>query len=271
MAQRVLKVVKQRVVIKFGGNALTPETGRAFAQVVAQLPAMGYAPVVVHGGGPQINQLLSALKIDSHFVNGLRYTDEQTLGAAEMVLSGQVNKMLVQFLGDANADAVGLSGKDGKTLVAEKLTIDDSGEALDLGFVGQITMVRTQLLQTLLDGGFIPVIAPLAYGADGHTYNINADYAAAALASALGAAHFIVMTNIAGLLGAGGQVMHQTNRAEIADLIDAGVIAGGMIPKTRSAVETLDKVGEVHIIDGRDADNLTAILLGQMIGTTIRR
>lgn len=259
------------VVIKFGGNALTAETGRAFCQTVAKLPAMGYAPVIVHGGGPQINALLAALNIESHFVNGLRYTDAETLQAAEMVLSGQVNKMLVQFLGDAGAEAVGLSGKDGKTFVAQKLTTDESGQALDLGFVGQITDVRPRLLDSLLDNGFIPVIAPLAYGEDGHTYNINADYAAAALARALAANRLIMMTNISGLLGADGQVIYRANRSDIARLIDTGVIAGGMIPKTQSAVETLDKVGQVNIIDGRDASHLTAILSGSEIGTTIVR
>lgn len=259
----------KRAVIKFGGNALTAETGRAFCRVVAQLPSMGYAPVIIHGGGPQINTMLSALDIESHFVGGLRYTDEQTLNIAEMVLSGQVNKMLVQFLGDANADAVGLSGKDGKILIAEKLTTDENGEPLDLGFVGNVTAVRSVLLDTLINTGFIPVIAPLAYGADGNTYNINADYAAAALASALGAAHLVMMTNISGLLDADGQLIHYADRNYIAQLIAEEVIVDGMIPKTRAVVDTLDNVGQVNIIDGRDAENLIAILSGQTVGTTI--
>lgn len=273
LARRVLSMINNTdnkvVVIKFGGNALTAETGKAFCQAVAKLPDMGFSPVVVHGGGPQISAMLSALNMESHFVKGLRYTDEKTLQVAEMVLSGQVNKMLVQFLGDANAAAVGISGKDGKTLVAEKLITDDSGESIDLGFVGTITSVNPGLLETLIANQFIPVLAPLAFGANGQTYNINADYAAAALARALEAAHFIVMTNITGLLGADGQVISHATRTDIARLIRDGVIAGGMIPKTQSAVETLDKVGEVNIIDGRDANHLTAVLGGQTIGTTI--
>ncbi len=260
---------KQIVVIKFGGNALTAETGRAFCQTLAKLPAMGFAPVIVHGGGPQINAMLSALHIDSHFVGGLRYTDAKTLAVAEMVLSGQVNKMLVQFLGDANAAAVGLSGKDGKILVAEKLQADDNGQPLDLGFVGRVSEVRPQLLQTLIGADFIPVIAPLAYGSDGQTYNINADFAAAALARALAAQQLLLMTNIPGLLDAEGQVIALATATEIEGLIDTGVIAGGMIPKTRAASATLDRVKQVHIIDGRVAENLIAVLSGQPIGTTL--
>lgn len=260
---------KKTVVIKFGGNALNEVTGKAFCQVVAKLPALGYAPVIVHGGGPQINAVLDAVGAQSHFVDGLRYTDEETLKYAEMALSGQVNKMLVQFLGDNDVTAVGISGKDGKTLVAEKLTTNDDGEPIDLGFVGQVREVKTDLLKTLIDADFVPVMAPLAYGADGNTYNINADYAAAAVASALSAEHFIMMTNIEGLLDGDKQVVHHATTADIYRLIDCGVIAGGMIPKTLSAVETLKRVGEVNIIDGREADNLLDLLSGEVIGTTI--
>ncbi|PID62431.1 MAG: acetylglutamate kinase [Gammaproteobacteria bacterium] len=260
---------KAVVVIKFGGNALNAETGRAFCQTVAKLPAMGFAPVIIHGGGPQINAMLDCVGVESHFVNGLRYTDAETLRIAEMVLSGEVNKMLVQFLGNAGAEAVGLSGKDGKLLIAEKLTQDDNGEPIDLGCVGQIQRVQPALLQTLIAGGFVPVVAPIAYGVDGKTYNINADYAAAAIAKALSAKHFVMMTNISGLLDAEQNVIHHANRADIERLIAEGVIAGGMIPKTLSAVETLTTVGEVNLIDGRQADNLLQVLSGQVLGTRI--
>ncbi len=259
------------VVIKFGGNALTAETGRAFSRVVAQLPALGFSPVVVHGGGPQISDMLAAAGVKSHFVDGLRYTDEKTLQIAEMVLSGQVNKMLVQCLGDHQAKAVGISGKDGKTLIAEKLTENDAGKPVDLGFVGQVKTVQTALLNTLIAADFIPVIAPLAYGEDGNTYNINADYAAAAIATALAAKNFVMMTNIAGLLDGDGKLIEQASSQAIYDLIEDGVIAGGMIPKTLSALGTLDKVGEVNIIDGRQTEDLLTLLSGARVGTRITR
>lgn len=260
---------QQTVVIKFGGNALNEQTGAAFCQVLAKLPAMGFSPIVVHGGGPQIDALLQQLNITSRFVDGLRYTDAATLQAAEMVLSGQVNKMLVQFLADQNIPAVGISGKDGQTLIAEKMHKTDDGKPIDLGFVGRVVTVTPSLLHVLIDNGFVPVIAPLAYGKDKQTYNVNADYAAAAIAKAISAKHFIVMTNIDGLLDKQKNIIHYANSQKIQQLIADGVIQGGMIPKTLSAIDTLSNVGEVNIIDGRQADNLTAILSGKTIGTTI--
>lgn len=257
------------VVIKFGGNALTAETGRAFCQTLAKLPDRGFAPIVVHGGGPQINTMLQAVGVTSRFVDGLRYTDAETLRIAEMVLSGEVNKMLVQFLADANIDAVGISGKDGKTLIADKLTDTDNGKTIDLGFVGKINSVNPKLLTTLINNGFVPVLAPLAYGEDGNTYNINADYAAAAVATALRAKQFVMMTNITGLLDDEKNVITRCRRADIHQLIADKVIVGGMIPKTLSAVETLQTVGEVNIIDGSHADNLLRLLSGEAVGTTI--
>lgn len=257
------------VVIKFGGNALTAASGRAFCQCVAQLPQLGFFPIIIHGGGPQINDLLNALNIKSHFVNGLRYTDSETLTAAEMVLSGQVNKMLVQFLGNEQANAVGISGKDGKLLTAAKMTQDSQGSPIDLGYVGTIKKVNPHILQTLTQQQFIPVIAPLAYGEDGQTYNINADYVAAAIAKAVNAKHFIMMTNIDGLQDAQKETIHHANRHDIQQLIETQVIQGGMIPKTLSAIDTLSQVGEVNIIDGRNPDNLIAVLSGETVGTTI--
>lgn len=259
----------KKIVIKFGGNALTETTVRDFCTVVAKLPKLGYLPIIVHGGGPQINDLLARLKIVSHFVDGLRYTDEQTLAVAEMVLCGQVGKMLVKQLTDNNVLAVGISGQDGSTLIAEKLIQDDLGNPIDLGFVGQITDVQPQLLNQLTDGGFIPVLAPLASGRDGKTYNINADYAAAAVAKAVCAKHFILMTNIKGLLNADQQLIHSACSAEIHTLIAEKVIHGGMIPKTLSALDTLTHTGEVNIIDGRDPKHLLALLSGDRVGTRI--
>lgn len=261
--------MKKTIVIKFGGNALNETTGKAFCHTLAQLPALGFSPIVVHGGGPQINNLLESLNIKSHFVDGLRYTDAKTLAVAEMVLSGQVGKMLVQFLANESSPAVSISGKDGQTLMARKMTRNDKGLPIDLGFVGEICEVRPKLLQTLIDQHFIPIVAPLAYGDDGQTYNINADYAAAAIAKAISAEHFIMMTNIAGLLNADKHIIHHANNQEIHQLINQGVIQGGMIPKTLSAIDTLSKVGEVNIIDGREPSNLVKLLSGEQIGTTI--
>lgn len=257
------------VVIKFGGNALDETTGRAFCQTVAKLPTLGFAPIVVHGGGPQINAMLAALGIAPRFVDGLRYTDAETLKIAEMVLSGHVNKQLVQFLGDNDMLAVGISGKDGKTLIAEKLNQNEQGKSIDLGFVGKVIEVRPTLIKTLMRQGFVPVIAPLAQGTDGQTYNINADYAAADIAKTINAAHFIMMTNISGLLDTNQQIIHHATTKDIHTLIADGVIAGGMIPKTLSAVDTLKNVGEVNIIDGRKAENLFAVLKGHKVGTRI--
>lgn len=261
----------KKIVIKFGGNALNETTAKAFCSVLSQLPELGYRPIVVHGGGPQIDALLTRLKIVSHFVGGLRYTDEQTLTVAEMVLCGQVGKMLVRHLAANNVQAVGISGQDGKTLIAEKLSLDDQGNPIDLGFVGQITEVNSQLLNQLTEGGFIPVLAPLAYGRDGKTYNINADFAAAAIAKAVCAKHFIMMTNIQGLLNAKQQLIHSVRSADIQALIAEKTIQGGMIPKTLSAIETLTHTGEVNIIDGRDPKHLLTLLSGGKVGTRIVR
>ncbi len=264
-------MIDNTVVIKFGGNALTDETAKAFCHVVAQLPTLGYHPIIVHGGGPQINALLNRLKIHSHFINGLRYTDADTLAVAEMVLCGQVGKMLVRFLGNEDRYAVSISGKDGKTLIADKLTRDDNGNSIDLGYVGKINRVNPTLLMHLVQHNFIPVVAPLAYGTDGETYNINADYAAAAIAKTMAAKHFVMMTNIAGLLDANQNIIHRAGIADIHRLIADNIIDGGMIPKTLSAIDTLSAVGEVNIIDGRNPANLLTVLAQQTIGTTISK
>ncbi len=264
-----MNAMKKTIVIKFGGNALNETTGKAFCKVVAQLPQCGYSPIIVHGGGPQISAMLDAVGAKSHFVGGLRYTDKKTLDIAEMVLSGHVGKMLVSFLNNESAPAVSISGKDGKTLVAEKMTSDDDGNPIDLGFVGKITAATPTLVNSLIDNGFIPIIAPLAHGEDGNTYNINADYAAAAIAKSVSAEHFIMMSNISGLLDAEKKIIHKANADEIHHLIEEGIIHGGMIPKTLSALDTLSHVGEVNIIDGRDAHYLLDLLSGKIVGTSI--
>ncbi|MGY0399453.1 MAG: acetylglutamate kinase [Ostreibacterium sp.] len=259
----------KKIVIKLGGNALNKKTVQAFSRIITKLPAINITPIIVHGGGPQIDAMLKALGIAANFIGGLRFTDKKTLSATEMVLSGQVNKMLVQSLEENQTPAVGISGKDGKTLIAEKLVQNEQGETIDLGFVGKVNKVNPKLLNTLIDHGFTPVISPLAYGEDGYTYNINADYAAAAIAKAVHAEHFVIMTNISGLLDANNQIIHHASCRIIYDLINNSTIQGGMIPKTLSAMDTLSTVGEINIIDGRHADNLLAVLSGQKVGTTI--
>lgn len=260
---------KAIIVIKFGGNALTEETATTFCNVVSQLPKIGFAPVIVHGGGPQIDAMLSKLNLSSHFVNGLRYSDKTTLAVAEMVLSGQVSKLLINALANAGVSGVGLSGKDGQLLTAKRLSHDTDGKAIDLGYVGEITHIDTTLLTVLIAHGFIPVIAPLARGVDGETYNINADFAAAAIAAALPATQFVLMTNIDGLLDGNKQLIARINLSEIDTLIAEGVIAGGMIPKTRAAQQALQHVDEVNIINGQDAEQLLRLLSGKAVGTTI--
>ena len=262
---------KKTIVIKFGGNALNEKTGKLFCKTLAKLPEMGFLPIVVHGGGPQINTMLEALNIESLFINGLRFTDEKTLKVVEMVLSGQVGKMLVHFLSNEGLAAVSISGKDGQTLIAKKLTYHNNGDEVDLGFVGEVCEVSPTLLNTLISNGFIPIIAPIAGGNDGNTYNINADFAAAAIAKALSAKNLIMMTNIEGLLDADKKIIPHATSADIAHLINTKVIQGGMIPKTLSAVETLSQVGEVNIIDGRNPNHLILLLSGKSIGTTIRK
>lgn len=257
-------------VIKFGGNVLTKATAISFAKSIKSIKELGANIVIVHGGGPQINSLLDKLGVQSHFVDGMRYTDEATLNAVEMVLSGQVNKMLVKNLNSLQLNGIGLSGVDANLLVAKKLT-QQAGKVIDLGQVGEIQTVNAQLLIDLLNLQLIPVIAPIATGLDGQTLNINADVAAGEIARALNADALILMSNIPGLLDSKGQVIHQTNVADIEALIADGTINGGMIPKTRSAIAVLDKVTRVKIIDGRDENSLVQTLTQHNIGTTINQ
>lgn len=256
--------MKNIVVIKFGGNALNHDSASALATSIAKLVKQGFYPVVVHGGGPQIDEMLSKQQIAPRFIDGMRYTDEQTLAIVEMVLCGQMNKLLVSHLNAAGCLGVGLSGKDGLLLQADKLTSPDLGE------VGEIKHVEVGLLKTLLSARFVPVIAPIASGEQPlKTYNINADLAAAAIAKALHAKDFILMSNISGLLDANGNVLHKTTPKQIEALIASGVIHGGMIPKVQAAVAALDYVLRVHLLDGREQGVLERALMQENVGTMI--
>ncbi len=234
------------VVIKFGGHAMgDAEEMASFARDVVLMRQVGVNPVIVHGGGPMINEMLGKLAIHSDFVRGKRVTDVATMEVVEMVLSGAVNKRIVQAIQDEGGRAVGLSGKDGGMVTCEA---DDP----ELGLVGRPVAVNTDLLHHLFTGGFIPVIAPLGMGRAGETYNINGDTAAGAIAAALKADRLLLLTDVSGVKNAAGEVVTQLSPAHVRELTDAGVIAGGMIPKTETALAAIDGgVRAVVILDGR--------------------
>ncbi len=258
------------LVIKYGGNAMTnKELKDAVMTDIALLSQIGVKVVLVHGGGPEINEMLGRLGIESRFVNGLRYTDEETVNVVKMVLAGKVNKELVQLLAHHNGSAVGLCGIDGEMLTAEKMTTEDGQ---DLGYVGEITEVNTKPILDALANGNVPVIATVATDKDGNTYNINADTAAARIAAELGAENLILMTDIAGLLRDKDDpltLIPEVNVSEVPFLKRQGIISGGMIPKIDCCVEAVRRgVNKTVIIDGRVPHSiLIEILSNEGIGT----
>lgn len=258
------------LVIKYGGNAMTnDELKDAVMNDIVLLSLVGIKVVLVHGGGPEINDMLKRLGIESHFVNGLRYTDDATIDVVKMVLSGKVNKELVQLLAQHKGNAVGLCGIDGGMLIAEKKKTDDGQ---DLGWVGEITKVNTKPILDALDNGNVPVIATVATDENGNTYNINADTAAAQIAAELGAENLILMTDIAGLLrdkDDPSTLISKVNVSEVPFLKRQGIISGGMIPKIDCCVEAVRRgVNKTVIIDGRVPHSiLIEILSNEGIGT----
>jgi acetylglutamate kinase len=236
-------------VVKYGGHAMTdPDAARSFARDVVLLRSIGVRPVIVHGGGPQIQDLLKKLGIPSTFRAGQRVTDDATMDVVRMVLVGQVNQDIVSLVNQAGGRAMGLSGADGQLLLGQKLLVDGQ----DVGRVGEIVRVDTDQLTLLTQGGFIPVIAPVAVDADGRPLNVNADLAAGAVASHLKAAKLLLMTDVAGVKDASGQVQASLDRQQARALIAQGVADGGMIPKLDCALQALEAgVGKVHIVDGR--------------------
>ena len=261
------------IVIKFGGNAMVdPELFETFARDVVLMKLVGMNPVIVHGGGPQIGALLDRLKIKSEFVEGMRVTDAPTMNVVEMVLGASVNKEIVDCIHRNGGRAVGLTGKDGELLKAQKLQLEHSGENLrDIGLVGEVTSVDTQVLNMLGDSDFIPVIAPIAGGADGKTYNINADLVAGKIAEVLHAEKLMLLTNVAGLLDQDGEVLTGLSTTEVDRLIADGVIQGGMLPKIRCALDAVKQgVKSAHIIYGRVPHAaLLEIFTDEGIGTLI--
>ncbi len=247
------------VVVKYGGHAMgEEETALRFGRDVAFLEQVGVQPVVVHGGGPQINAMLKRLGVQSTFVQGLRVTDAEMLDVVEMVLAGPVNKQVAEAITRAGAIAVGISGKDGALIRARKLTrtVRDPGgqseEELDLGFVGEPEAVDTRELELLIGADIVPVVAPVGVGADGQTYNINADTVAGAIAGALGAERLLMMTDVVGVLDPGGKLVPEMTVAEAQAGVEAGWISGGMIPKVETCVDAVrGGVKGAVILDGR--------------------
>ena len=247
----------QTFVVKYGGHAMgDPELQRDFAEDVVLLRAVGINPVVVHGGGPQIGSMLKRLGVESRFVGGLRVTDEETARVAEMVL-GAINKDIVSWIADAGGRGVGLSGKDAGLVLAEKVGRDANPQIgverhVDLGFVGEPALVNRALIDTLSAAGMIPVIAPIARGADGATYNINADTMAGAVAAALGAARLFLLTDVAGVLDKQGELLTDLTPDDIRQLRANGTITGGMIPKLETCTTAVDAgVDAAVVLDGR--------------------
>jgi acetylglutamate kinase len=261
------------VVIKFGGNAMTdPELHESFARDVVLMKLVGMNPIVVHGGGPQIGQLLNRLGIESRFIGGMRVTDEETVDVVEMVLGASVNKEIVDSIHRNGGRAVGITGKDGELIRARALTGHLSEEgAEDIGLVGEVESVDTDILTMLANSDYIPVIAPVAGGADRLTYNINADLVAGKLAEVLQAEKLMLLTNVTGLLGGDGKTLTGLSTQRVDELIADKVITGGMLPKVRCAMDAVRAgVTSAHIIDGRVPHaTLLEIFSDEGIGTLI--
>lgn len=266
-------------VVKYGGHAMgDPDLAHDFAEDVVLLKAVGINPVVVHGGGPQIGSMLKKLGVESTFIDGLRVTDKATAEVAEMVLSGAINKEIVRWISGAGGKAIGISGKDGGLVTASKVqrTTKDPGsqieQVVDLGFVGEPKSVDTSVIKTISDAGMIPVIAPIAVGEDGETYNINADTMAGAIAAALGAARLFLLTDVAGVLNKDKQLLTDLRPADITELQKDGTISGGMIPKLETCIHAVEAGCEAAVVlDGRVPHAmLLEIFTSRGAGTLIR-
>ncbi|MGE4594302.1 MAG: acetylglutamate kinase [Gammaproteobacteria bacterium] len=244
------------IVIKYGGNAMVDEELKSsFARDIVLMKSVGMNPIVVHGGGPQIGNTLKKIGKESEFVNGMRVTDAETMDVVEMVLGGLVNKEIVNLIHQHGGHSIGLTGKDGHLITAKKLqnmVANPTSEIIDLGHVGEVDKVDTSVIDLLLQGDFIPVIAPIGVGKDGFSYNINADLVAGAVAEALNAEKLILLTNTAGLLDAHGELLTSLNATRVNELINDGTIHGGMLPKIGCALSAVEKgVGSTTISDGR--------------------
>ena len=265
------------LVIKYGGNAMTdPHLKECFARDVVLLKLVGFNPVVVHGGGPQIENMLSRVGKKGEFVQGMRVTDAETMEVVEMVLGGQVNKEIVNLINQAGGKAVGLTGKDASFIRAKKLLMQKldvpAGDLIDIGQVGDITQIDPSLISFLDKGDFIPVIAPIGVGEDGESYNINADVVAGKLAEILKAEKLVLLTNTPGVIDKAGNLLTGLTPRDIDDLVADGTLSGGMLPKIGSALDAArNGVKSVHIIDGRvEHCLLLEILTDHGVGTMIK-
>ena len=264
------------IVVKFGGNAMIDEQlKQCFARDVVLLKLVGMNVVVVHGGGPQIENLLSRVGKKGEFIQGMRVTDAETMEVVEMVLGGQVNKDIVNLINQHGGKAVGLTGKDGNCIRAKKLMLenkDNPGDLIDVGQVGEITQIDPSLIDHLDKGAFIPVIAPIGVGEEGETYNINADVVAGKIAEVLKAEKLVLLTNTPGVLDKAGQLITGITPKQIDDMVADGTLSGGMLPKIGSALDAArNGVKGVHIIDGRvEHALLLEILTDHGVGTMIK-
>lgn len=267
------------IVVKYGGNAMVDERLKSgFARDIVLMRLVGINPVVVHGGGPQIGRLLEKIGKESRFVEGMRVTDSETMDVVEMVLGGLVNKDIVNLINRHGGRAVGLTGKDGDLIHARKLTITRKSpelevpEIIDIGHVGEVASVDASVVDMLVSGDFIPVIAPIGVGEDGHSYNINADLVAGRIAEVLGAEKLILLTNTTGLLDKQGELLTGMTAAEVDRLIADGTIHGGMLPKIQCALSAVKSgVRSAHIIDGRvEHAVLVELFTDEGVGTLIR-
>ena len=268
------------IVVKFGGNAMgKKEYVSSFAEDIVLLQQVGMLPIVVHGGGPQIGEMLSKLKIKTEFIDGLRVTDSETIDVVEMVLSGVTNKSIVTAISNAGAKAVGISGKDGNLITAKRLMkIDENSDsnverAIDLGFVGVPKKIDTQVIKALINEKMIPVIAPVGMGEDGLTYNINADTATGAISASMKASRMIMLTDVSGVLDEKGKLIPELTINEALDLIKNKVVVGGMIPKLRTCIDAVEGGAEASVImDGRMPHSLLLELFTEHgVGTIIRK
>ena len=266
------------IVIKYGGNAMADESlKRAFARDVILMKVVGMNPIVVHGGGPQIEELLSRLNIDTRFIGGMRVTDEETMDVVQMVLGGLVNKEIVSLINDSGGMAVGVTGKDGNLIRARRMELTETNEGsvgpetIDIGQGGEVESINQAVLESLIDGDFIPVIAPIGVGPNGESLNINADLVASGVAQHINAEKLVLITNTPGILDENNDAIASLSRKKAASLISRGVIKGGMLPKARCALDAVEGgVQSAHIIDGRVPHALLLeVLTDSGIGTLI--
>ena len=274
----IQRFTKRTIVVKFGGNAMIDEAlQNSFARDIVLMKLVGMNPIVVHGGGPQIGDLLKKLSIQSEFIDGMRVTDSQTMDVVEMVLGGSVNKQIVSLINANGGSAIGVTGKDGQLIRARKLHVTRNSpdlsapEIIDIGLVGEVEAINTDVIDMMTKSNFIPVIAPIGVDKEGRSYNINADLVAGKIAEVLKAEKLMLLTNVAGLMDKSGKVLTGLTTEQVDGLIEDGTIYGGMLPKIACALDAVKAgVTSAHIVDGRlDHAVLLEIFTDQGVGTLI--